>query len=106
MRTFEYRLPRLLTHYHVEFCVEGEKFQGTCTDVSDGGIRARFDSPLLLGSSGEVTLRHSSHQFTLAAMVAHLEGELAGLRFLCRTAEERLLSEQFVAAASGIHTVW
>jgi hypothetical protein len=105
MRTFEYRQPRLMTQYHVDFYVEGDVFHGTCTDVSDGGISARFDGPVLVGSRGEVTLQHNRHSFTMEAVVAHLEGDHAGLKFVCRTDEERLLSEQFVAAATGMHAL-
>jgi hypothetical protein len=105
VRTFEYRQPRMTTHFAVEFFVDGETYCGMCTDVSDGGVRATFERPVLIGSLGKLFLLHPERHFELEAVVAHLEGDDAGLTFACRTSDDRRICQRFVEMAIGLQNV-
>jgi len=98
VRSFEYRQPRLHTNFGLDFHTAGEVLHGQCTDVSNGGVSAIFDSgKMKLGDYGSLVLRHPLRQFTLDASVAHLDGDQVGLVFATRNQEERLASEQFTS---------
>ncbi len=98
VRSFEYRQPRLHTNFELDFHIGGEVLHGQCTDVSNGGVSAVFDSgKMKLGDHGSLVLRHPLRQFTLDASVAHLDGDQVGLVFATRSQEERRASEQFTS---------
>ena len=82
IRNLEYRSPRLAAAITVAFAVNGEIFQGPCKDVSDSGIRARFDRPVAIGDSGSLTLHYRDGAVTRRALVAYLEGPTVGLSFI------------------------
>lgn len=98
LRPFEYRNPRLHTHFALDFHVEGEVLHGMCTDVSTGGVRATFgERKMALGSTGSLVLRHPLRQFTLQATVAHLAEDHVGLVFEAENSAERAASQQFTS---------
>src|SRR6266542_1385220 len=95
IRKFEYRLSRLPATLQVAFNVEGETVQGLCMDVSDAGMRARFEGPVAVGSSGLITLQHPAALLKLQARVAYVENNEAGLEFSYDTPSEREETTKF-----------
>ena len=96
MRKFEYRRPRMKTGFSVDFVVEGETLHGLCSDVSDEGIRAEFDGPITVGSSGLLILRHPTRVLKIEAHVAYFEKCQVGLSFLFQPPQERATTTQFI----------
>ena len=98
IRTFVYREPRMKTGFQVEFSCGGPQFWGFCRDVSEAGIRAEFDDPITVGSSGLLILRPPTGVLELRAQVAYVEKRQVGLLFLFETPWERRMTIEFIAA--------
>ena len=98
MRTFVYREPRMKTGFQVEFSSGGPQFRGFCKDVSEAGIRAEFDDPMTVGSSGLLILRPPTGVLELRAQVAYIEKRQVGLFFLFQTSWERRMTIEFIAS--------
>jgi hypothetical protein len=98
IRKFEYRLSRTNAGFNVDFIAEGETFHGLCKDISDAGIRAEFDGPMVVGSSGLLILRLSARTLKLEAKVAYVRNRQAGLVFACETPLELDAAVEFIAA--------
>jgi hypothetical protein len=101
IRNFVYRESRLVTGFPVEFVVAGATFRGICRDVSDAGIRAEFDDPLVVGGSGLLILRPPTGVLELQAQVAYIERRQIGLLFVFETSWERNMTMDFIAAIAG-----
>ncbi len=100
IRTFVYRKPRMTTGFHVEFAPGDLRCRGLCRDVSDAGIRAEFDDPLVVGDSGLLILRPPTGVLELRAQVAYIEKRQVGLLFLFETPWESRTTIEFIAAIS------
>jgi hypothetical protein len=98
IRTFVYREPRMKTGFQVEFSSGGPQFRGFCRDVSEAGIRAEFDDPITVGSSGLLILRPPTGVLELRAQVAYIEKRQVGLFFLFQTSWERRMTIEFIAS--------
>jgi hypothetical protein len=98
IRTFVYREPRMKTGFQVEFSSGGPQFRGLCKDVSEAGIRAEFDDPITVGSSGLLILRPPTGVLELRAQVAYIEKRQVGLLFLFQTSWERRMTIEFIAS--------
>jgi len=85
IRKFEYRLCRIKIGFNVDFIVEGLTYHGICKDISNKGIRAEFDVPLAVGSSGLLIFRPSTRVLTVAATVAYTRNRQTGLVFANET---------------------
>jgi hypothetical protein len=101
IRRFTYREPRMAAGFRVDFVTTGSPFRGLCRDVSEAGIRAEFDDPLTVGSSGLLILRPPTGVLELRAQVAYIEKEQVGLLFLLETPWERRMTMEFIAAISN-----
>jgi hypothetical protein len=101
IRRFVYREPRMSTGFHVDFIAGSSPFRGLCRDVSDAGIRAEFDDPLVVGDSGLLILRPSTGVLELHAQVAYIEKRQVGLLFLFETPWERRMTVDFIAAIAN-----
>jgi hypothetical protein len=97
-RKFEYRRTRTKAGFSVDFIAEGETFHGLCKDVSDSGICAEFDGPIVAGSSGLLILRHTSGVLKLEARVSHTDNGQVGLIFLFKTPAECDITVGFIAS--------
>ena len=98
IRTFVYREPRMRTGFQVEFSSGGPQYLGFCKDVSEAGIRAEFDDPITVGSSGLLILRPPAGVLELHAQVAYIEKRQVGLLFLFETSWERRMTIEFIAS--------
>lgn len=93
--------------FDLTFLVEGETVHGTCRDLSGSGVRAEFDGLVVIGSTGELILRHPSGLLNLEAQVAYIEKSQVGLVFLFRTPSERALVARLISAiASDDVVLW
>jgi hypothetical protein len=98
IRKFAYREPRMATGFNVDFVTGGPAFHGFCRDVSDAGIRAEFDDPIVVGDSGLLILRPPAGVLEVHAQVAYIEKRQVGLLFLFQTSWERRMTIGFIAA--------
>jgi hypothetical protein len=89
IRRFVYREPRMTTGFHVDFLTGDSPLRGLCRDVSDNGIRAEFDDPVILGDTGLLILRPPTGVLELRAQVAYIEKRQVGLLFLLLFACDR-----------------
>jgi hypothetical protein len=97
IRKFEYRPCRVVTGFNVEFVTAGETLQGLCRDVSDSGIRARFDGSVAVGDAGLLILRHPAGVLEIEAQVAYIDKFQVGLEFRFKTTWERELTIEYIA---------
>lgn len=91
--------------FNVDFIAEGKTFHGLCKDVSDAGIRAEFDGPIAVGSSGLLILRHPLQVLKLEARVSHVDKDQVGLIFIFKTPEECGMTVAYIAEIAGRKTV-
>ncbi len=97
VRRFEYRPCRVTTGFNVEFVSAGETIQGLCRDVSDSGIRAKFEGSVAVGDSGLLILRHPAGVLEIEAQVAYIDRFQVGLEFRFKTSWERELTIEYIA---------
>jgi hypothetical protein len=101
VRKFEFRPCRMKAGFDVTFLAEGGTVHGLCRDVSNAGIRAEFDGPVVAGGTGTLILRHPSGVRNLEAQVAYVEKSQVGLVFLFRTPTECASVTQLIAAIAN-----
>lgn len=101
IRRFVFREPRMTTGFPVDFVTSGSTLRGLCRDVSDTGIRAEFDDPLIVGGSGLLILRPPAGVLELRAQVAYIEKRQVGLLFLFETPWERRMTIEFILAIAN-----
>jgi PilZ domain len=101
IRRFVYREPRMATGFPVDFLAGGSLLRGLCRDVSEAGLRAEFDDPLILGDTGLLILRPPTGVLELRAQIAYIEKRQVGLFFLFETDWERRMTVEFVAAIAN-----
>jgi hypothetical protein len=101
IRRFVYREPRTSTGFHINFIAGGTPLHGSCRDISETGIRAEFDDPVVLGDSGLLILRPPTGVLELRAQVAYIEKRQVGLLFLFGTPWERTLTIEFISAIAN-----
>ena len=103
IRRFVYREPRIAGGFHVDFAPGSSPFQGLCRDISEAGVRAEFDDPIIVGGSGLLILRPPTGVLELRAQVAYIEKRQVGLFFLFETPWQRRMTNEFIAAIAS-HT--
>jgi hypothetical protein len=101
IRRFEYRPCRIAAGFNVDFVMGAKTLHGTCTNVSDAGIRAEFDGSVAVGASGILILRHPSGVLQLESHVAYIEMSQVGLVFILRTSWEREVTTNFIASIAN-----
>jgi hypothetical protein len=84
--------------FHVDFAPEGSPFRGLCRDISEAGVRAEFDDPIIVGDSGLLILRPPTGVLEVRAQVAYIEKHQVGLLFLFETPWQRRMTTEFIAA--------
>ena len=97
MRKLEYRHPRKISIFNIEFVVDGTPIRGLCKDVSQDGIRAGLDTHTPIGSTGTLKLRHPMRLLTINARLTYLDKAEVGLAFLFEDSDERDAVTEFVA---------
>ncbi len=88
----------MTTGFPVDFLAGGSPLRGLCRDVSDNGIRAEFDDPLVSGDTGLLILLPPTGVLEVRAQVAYIEKRQVGLLFLFETSWERRMTVEFIAA--------
>ncbi|MDQ2926134.1 MAG: PilZ domain-containing protein [Acidobacteriota bacterium] len=106
MRPFEYRSPRAVTVFDIEFLTDGATVYGRCKDFSATGIRAQLERTLAVGRTGLLTLRHPARVLKIDARLSHAEGRQVGFTFLFGSTEEQEPVTQFAALINGKRGVW
>jgi hypothetical protein len=102
VRKFEYRPSRTAGGFDLEFIADGKTITGFCKDLSEEGIRATLDGPVVVGSFGLVVFRHSTGTLELEAQVAYIDKLHIGIVFLFQTAWERTAINNLIALIQDI----
>jgi len=98
VRSYEYRPSRIETGFDVDFRSGDTTLFGLCRNVSNTGIRAVLDGPVMIGSSGLLALRHPTGALQIEAQVAYIENGQAGLVFHFQTDWEREVTATFISS--------
>lgn len=98
VRRFEYRPSRIAAGFDVDYVAGESSFHGLCRDVSDTGIRAVFDEPLTVGTTGVLILRHPAGRLQLEAQVSYAENRQVGFVFIFSSAWEREMTTGYIAS--------
>jgi len=101
VRKFEYRPCRIAAGFDVEFTTGGQSFQGVCGDVSNAGVRVKFDGQVAAGSSGLLILHHPRSVLELQAHVVYTDQDHVGLAFEFQTPWEVEATTEYIAAISN-----
>ena len=101
VRSYEYRPSRIEAGFDVDFRSGDKTIYGLCRNVSNTGIRAVLDGPVMIGSSGLLALRHPTGALQLEAQVAYIENGQAGFVFLFHTDWERNVTATFIASIAN-----
>jgi hypothetical protein len=89
MRSLEYRSARIQADFDVDF-LDGEwMFRGTCIDVSDTGVRARFPQHIPEGTQGSLVLHHPLRRTIITVRVVYLQKDQIGFAFFQPTLGDR-----------------
>ena len=62
---------------------------GTCTDISESGLRGTFSEDLAPGSQGLLTLYHEEHTCQMQAKIYSIRDKEVGIRFSFSSEKER-----------------
>jgi len=81
MRSFEYRLPRQPISLRVDLVLKDRTLSGTCSDISEDGVRATFDDAVETGLAGSLILPLPRWKTTLAVIVSRVEHDHVVLSF-------------------------
>jgi hypothetical protein len=82
MRSLEYRSPRVEVEFRVDFVAGAGIFRGTCINISDKGVRARFERPVPLSLVGSLVMHHPHCKTTIRARAVYLQKDQVGLAFV------------------------
>jgi len=104
VRAFGFRAPRVSTNFSffLEVMATGERYEATCTDISEDGLAA--DLPLPIAPKTEVTVRMllpgATMLLQLQASVEYSEQCRCGVNFHNLSPEERKQIQLFVQSVS------
>ena len=84
----------------LEFVVQGIPVRGRSRDLSEKGLFAFLEEPVLAGTQGRVRLQIESCSVEIAAEVAYAELREVGLRFEFRSTAEQAFVQMLVKVVS------
>lgn len=99
MRAYQERAARVELEFPLELMLEGERLIGTCENLSESGLLARFPVPLDVWTTGEVDLHFGTHLLGVRVRVARVVGLQAGLTFQCADERQRQEIRDLIQAA-------
>ena len=98
LRNFHYRFPRFTAGSRVDF-ISGETVHlGTCSEISESGLRCTFSIPVLPGSQGLMTLYRNDTSFSAHASILGNEEDEVIAVFNFRSAKEQVAVREFIKA--------
>lgn len=98
LRNFLYRFPRFCTDSRVDF-ISGEAIHlGTCSEISESGLRCSFPVPVLPGLQGLITLYRNDKSFSAHASILEVEGDEATAVFDFQSLKEQASIREFIKA--------
>lgn len=75
------RAIRVVAKFPLDFIASGRSLRGTCENLSESGLLAKFATQLDLWIDGEVNLHFGTHLLGVKVRVARVVGLHAGLVF-------------------------
>lgn len=75
-------------------------FLGTCTNVSESGLRGSFSEAVPSGSEGLITLYHHEKPFQMRAKIYSIRDGEARVRFTFASDKERAAMTELMGALS------
>jgi len=89
IRSFLYRFPRFTADCRMDFIHGDSVVLGSCSNLSESGLRGTFASDLPAGAEGLLTLYHNERQFEVKAKIDAVQDEETLVHFVFRTDKER-----------------
>ena len=89
MRSLEYRSPRVHANFDVDFITGEDMFRGTCVDVSETGVRARFALEVPESKSGSLIMHHPLRKTIITVRAVYLLKDQVGFAFFEPTPGDR-----------------
>lgn len=96
IRSFLYRFPRFTLNCRMDFIREDSIVLGTCSDISQSGLRGSFVEVIPTGAKGVVTLYFGEQSFEVQATVSSVRDEETRLRFQFESDKERAAMRQLL----------
>jgi hypothetical protein len=89
LRSFLYRSPRFTADCRMDFIHGDSILLGSCSNLSESGLRGTFDGFIAPGTEGLVTLYHADRRLAVKATVYSVRQGEARLRFSANSDAER-----------------
>jgi hypothetical protein len=89
IRSFLYRSPRFTADCRMDFIQGDTVTLGTCTDISESGLRGTFSVDVAPGSQGLLTLYHAEQTCQMQAKVHSIRNKEVRIRFRFDSDKER-----------------
>jgi hypothetical protein len=89
LRSFLYRSPRFTADCRMDFIHGDSILLGSCSNLSESGLRGTFDGFIAPGTEGLVTLYHADRRLAVKATVYSVRQGEARLRFSPNSDAER-----------------
>jgi hypothetical protein len=90
IRSFLYRFPRFQADCRMDFIHGDSVVLGTCTSLSQSGLRGTMAEAVPTGSEGLLTLYHANQRFEVRARIDGGDDEETRLSFQFRSDKEKL----------------
>ena len=102
-RPFQPRAERLDYSFAVEFRAEDLRVSGSCQNINESGMMARFRRPLELWTNGDLWCNTGALVLEVRVRIVRVNDREAGLVFKFRNEQEREQMRSVVALAA-LHT--
>jgi hypothetical protein len=96
MRSLEYRSPRLMRDFCVDFVAGTALFRGTCVDLNGQGVRASFEQPVPKSLVGSLIMYHPLCRASIPARVVYLLKDQVGFVFFDHTRHDQEVLSHFM----------
>ena len=99
MRKFEYRSARFPIHIPLRFADGSCEVSGVCTQVSLDGMEVLLAESPQIGNSGKISLTLEDQIVEIEVLVAHLNDDRCGMKFVYKSERERKMMNELVGLA-------
>jgi len=96
IRSFLYRFPRFTADCRMDFIHGDRVVLGSCSNLSESGLRGTFATDVPAGAEGLLTLYHNERQFEVKAKIDAVQDEETLVHFVFRSDKERAAISELV----------
>lgn len=99
MSGYQDRALRVDVRFALEFITDGKRVRGTCENLSESGLLAKFTVQLELWVDGEVDLHFGTHLLGVKVRVARVVGLQVGMAFQYSDEHQRQKIRDLISSA-------